>query len=251
MICNSKLLEGKTALITGCNRGIGLEIMNLFASEGANIIACTRSSNSEFESKLSELSQRNGISIYPFYFDFCKEEEIKLTLQLIFKQRINIDILVNNAGIVTKGLLQMTSIESIKKVFQINFFSQVILTQYVLKIMSKNGSGSIINLGSVGGIDAFTANTSYGSSKAAFMYFTKSISQEYAARNIRVNAIAPSMTDTNMAEEMGKEANEEILRRSAIKRLANPQEIAQLALFLASDKSSFINGQIIRIDGGM
>jgi 3-oxoacyl-[acyl-carrier protein] reductase len=225
--------------------------MELFAQEGANIIACMRSKNDNFEAVLQSYTAKYGVSIVPYYFDLKNENSIKEVFQDIYKQKYPIDILVNNAGVVTKGLFQMTKIDSIKEIFQINFFSQVLITQYTLKIMCKARYGSIINMGSIGGIDAYPAYTSYGCSKAALMYFTKTLSQEYAPYNIRVNTIAPSMTDTNMAKEMGEEANREILNRCALKRLAKTEEIAELALFLASDKSSFITGQTIRIDGGL
>jgi 3-oxoacyl-[acyl-carrier protein] reductase len=244
-------LQGKTALITGANRGIGYVILKLFAQEGANIIACMRSKNDDFKSELQMSALKYNVSIIPYYFNLNDENSIKETFRDIYRHKYPIDILVNNAGVVSKGLLQMTTIDSIKEIFQINFFSQVLITQYVLKIMRLAKHGSIINMGSISGIDAYTANTSYGCSKAALIYFTKTLSQEYAHCNIRVNTIAPGMTDTNMAKEMGEEANNEILSRCALKRLAKPEEIAQLALFLASDNSSFITGQTIRVDGGM
>lgn len=124
--------------------------------------------------------------------------------------------------------------------------------QGVSKIMMRQREGVIINMASVGGIDAYPAYISYGMpAKAAMIYLTKTLSQELAPYGIRVNALAPSMTDTRMKEQMGAEANEEIMRRTALKRIAQPEEIAKLALFLASDDSSFITGQVVRIDGGL
>jgi 3-oxoacyl-[acyl-carrier protein] reductase len=244
-------LQGKTALITGVNRGIGLAILKLFVKEGANIIACMRSKDDDFELELQRYALKYNVSLVQCYFDLKDDDSVKEAFHDIYRNKYSIDILVNNAGVVSKGFLQMTKIDSIKEMFQINFFSQILITQYVLKIMQKAKHGSIINMGSIGGIDAHTANLSYGCSKAALMYFTKTLSQEYAQYNIRVNTIAPGMVDTNMAKEMGETANNEILSRCALKRLAKPEEIAQLALFLASDNSSFITGQTIRIDGGM
>ncbi|WP_195584633.1 SDR family NAD(P)-dependent oxidoreductase, partial [Bacteroides thetaiotaomicron] len=132
-----------------------------------------------------------------------------------------------------------------------NFFAHVQFIQGVSKIMMRQREGVIINMASVGGIDAYPAYISYGCSKAAMIYLTKTLSQELAPYGIRVNALAPSMTDTRMKEQMGAEANEEIMRRTALKRIAQPEEIAKLALFLASDDSSFITGQVVRIDGGL
>lgn len=251
MISNSKLLDGKLALITGCNRGIGKEIMSLFASQGASIIACARKETPEFLMITQSLSKLHNVKIQSLFFDMSEEDSIKTAMKFIYSQKLKIDILVNNAGVATGGLLQMTSISKIKEIFQTNFFSHVLITQYVAKIMSKEKKGSIVNLGSVAGLDNFAGYTAYGSSKAAMMQFTKTISKELAVDNIRVNAIAPGLIDTGMAVQMENKAMNEMISKSAFNRLGRPDEIAQLALFLASDKSSFINGQIIRIDGGM
>lgn len=251
MIYGSKLLDRKIALITGCNRGIGKEIMTLFASEGASIIACVRKPSSEFLGSIRKLSELYHISIIPLYFDVLDEESIKVAMKFIYNEKIKIDILVNNAGIAVGGFLQITSMAKLKEVFQINFFSHVLITQYIVKIMIKEKKGSIINIGSVAGLDSFPGYTAYGSSKAALMLFTKTISKELASNNIRVNAIAPGLTDTGMAAQMEAKALNDMVIKSSFNRLGKPEEVAQLALFLASDKSSFINGQIIRVDGGM
>ena len=249
---SSKLsLLGKTVLLTGANRGIGKEILHLFAKEGAAIIACVRKDNIEFSSFISDLSLTHNVSIKSLYFDLTDENSIKAALKVLIDQKIKIDVLINNAGIAVGGLLQMTSQTKLKEVFQINFFSHVLITQYISKLMIKQNGGSIINMGSVAGIDNFAGYTAYGSSKAAIMFFTKTIAKELAPYNIRVNAIAPGLTDTNMASEMEEKATKEMLSRSDLNRLGQPSEIAELALFLASDKSSFITGQIIRVDGGM
>jgi 3-oxoacyl-[acyl-carrier protein] reductase len=251
MECSSEQLIGKTALITGCNRGIGKVAMRLFAQNGANIIACARKADLKFEKELNLLSQAYNITIFPLYFDLSNEEEIKIAMKAIYAKKIPIDILLNNAGVATGNLLHMTSLKTVREVFEINFFSQVLITQYISKLMVKQNGGSIINMGSVAGMDGFPGYTAYGSSKAALIFFTKTIAKELAKNNIRVNAIAPGLTETEMATGMEQKAKNEMLTQSAFNRLAKPEEIAQLALFLASDKSSFITGQTIRIDGGM
>jgi 3-oxoacyl-[acyl-carrier protein] reductase len=159
--------------------------------------------------------------------------------------------LVNNAGIVTKGLLAMTSIKQLKDVFQVNFFGHVQLTQVISKIMMRQKAGCIINMCSIGGIDAFPAYVSYGCSKAAMTYFTKTLSKELAPYGIRVNGVAPGMAATDMQKQLKGEANDEILHRTAMSRVADPMEIADLVYYLSSPQSSYITGQIIRIDGGM
>lgn len=250
-MCNSNSLERKTALITGCNRGIGKEILSLFASEGASIIACVRKETPDFISFISELSLKYAVSIESLAFDISDEEEIKAAMKSLVQKKVKIDILVNNAGIAAGAFLQMTSMKQLREVFQINFFSHVLITQLVSRIMLKEKKGCIINMGSIAGLENFAGYTAYGSSKAALMYFTKTIARELAPYNIRVNSIAPGLTDTGMAGQMEDKAWKEMVGRSDLNRLGDPKEIAELALFLASDKSSFITGQIIRADGGM
>ena len=244
-------LSNKTVLITGCNRGIGKAMLVAFAEAGAHVIACTRREDNSFTEFCNNISQKTGSEIVQYHFDLSDEESIKAFINMFYKTKQKVDILINNAGVVTKGLLQMTPINKIRDVFQINFFAQVQLTQGISKLMMRQKSGIILNMASIGGIDAYPAYVSYGCSKAAMIYFTKTMAQELAPYGIRVNAIAPSMVKTDMQTEMGEEANEEIMRRTALKRNAEPEEIAKLALFLASEDSSFITGQVYRIDGGL
>lgn len=241
----------KTVMITGCNRGIGREAVRLFAENGNNLICCIRKENSDFEQFISGLRSRYGVKIETLYFDMSDELAIKNTLQPLLKEKRQIDVLINNAGVATGGLLQMTSMTQLREVFQINFFSQVLITQMISKLMMRQKSGVIINMGSVAGLDSFAGYTAYGSSKAAVMSFTRIIARELASYNIRVNAIAPGLTDTNMANQMEGKAYQEMVNRSAMNRLGKPEEIAQLMVYLASDDASFVNGQVIRIDGGM
>ena len=145
----------------------------------------------------------------------------------------------------------MTSMKVLKEVFQINFFSMVLLTQLVSKLMIRQHCGSIINMGSIAGLENFAGYTAYGSSKAAVMAFTRTIARELAPYGIRVNAIAPGLTDTRMADQMEKKAEKEIIARSNMNRLGKTEEIVNMILFLSSDNASFITGQVYRVDGGM
>lgn len=241
----------KTLFITGCNRGIGKAMVELFAQNEHNIIVCNRKQDDEFDAFCEDLQNNYRIEIQKYYADLSDEQSIKECLSQILKSKPKIDVMINNAGVVDKGLLQMTPIQKIRDVFQINFFAQVQLIQGISRLMMRQKSGVIINMASIGGIDAYPAYVSYGCSKAAVIYLTKTLAQEFAPYGIRVNALAPSMVRTRMQEQMGEEANEEIMRRTALKRNAEPEEIAKLALFVASDDSAFITGQIIRIDGGL
>lgn len=244
------MLKNKNAIITGSNRGLGKAIVEEFAKNGANIYACARSQNDEFEKRLQNLAEKYKVKIKPIYFDLSDSFAMKEGFKKIYSDKQAIDILVNCAGVAHGGLFQMTPISKIKEIFEINFFSQMEFTQLILKIMMRQQKGNIINFSSIAGLDLKVGNCAYGVSKAAVAAWTKTISAELAPCGIRVNAIAPALTDTDMAKLMDKKAVIDSIESSAMKRMATPQEIVEVALFLASDKSSFINGQVIRVDGG-
>ena len=241
----------RTVFISGCNRGIGREAVRLFAEQGDNLICCIRKENEEFNAFIANLCAKYCVEIECVYCDMADEASIKSAIQPLLKAKRQIDVLINNAGIVKNSLFHMTTLEDIRNVFQINFFSHVLITQYILKLMKRQNSGCVINVASIGGIEAYPAYVAYGCSKASIIYLTKTLSQEFAQFGIRVNAIAPGMTDTSMSVQMGDAANKEILNRTAMKRLATHHEIAPVMVFLASEEASFINGQTIRVDGGM
>lgn len=244
------MILNKNVLITGTNRGIGLALVKAFANEGANVLAHARKKTPEFVEEMNELSKKYNVKIEPVYFELTDSNAMKETIKLIVKSKTKIDILVNNAGIAHGGLFQMTSINNIREIFDVNFFSVVELTQLVARIMTRQKSGNIINISSISGIDLKAGNCAYGTSKAALIALTKTLSAELAPQGIRVNVIAPGLTSTNMARLMENKAGEEMTRETALDRLARPEEIAQVATFLASEKSSFITGQVIRVDGG-
>lgn len=244
-------MERKTVMISGCNRGIGKEAVRLFAEKGNNLICCIRRENEEFSAFVEDMKGQYEINVDILYFDMTDEDSIKEALKPVLKERRQIDVLINNAGIATGGFLQMTSMKQLKEVFQINYFSHVLITQLVTKLMMRQKSGCIINMGSVAGLDNFAGYTAYGASKAAMMAFTRTIARELAPYNIRVNAIAPGLTDTGMAGQMEEKAWKEMVDRTDMERLGKPNEIAQMMVFLASDEASFITGQVYRVDGGM
>jgi 3-oxoacyl-[acyl-carrier protein] reductase len=161
-----------------------------------------------------------------------------------------IDVLVNNAGVAHGGLFQMTPMAKVREVFDVNLFAPLALSQAVIGPMRKRGGGSIINIASIAGLDLHAGNVAYGTSKAALIAATRTLAAELGALNIRVNAIAPGLTDTDMAGQMEKKAGTDMVERTAFKRMAKPTEIADTAVFLASDMASFITGQVLRVDGG-
>lgn len=244
-------LRGKTVLITGCNRGIGKEILTKFASQGTHLVACVRTDSEEFSLYLNILRERYNINIEVIYIDLTNSESIATAMREIFYRKIQVDILVNNAGVVFASLLSMTPISKLQEIFKINFFSQVEITQYVVKWMQRRGCGAIVNIASTAGIDGIEGFAAYGSSKAALIYFTKMLSKELSASGIRVNAVAPGLISTEMVEQLDNRAVEEMRKQNSLKRFGGTDEVAELVLYLASDSSSFINGQVIRIDGGV
>lgn len=244
------MLKDKNAILTGTNRGIGKAILEKFAENGCNIWACARRQDSSFERYLEHLSKRHGVWIKPVYFELSSEESIKEGFKQIHREKKEIDILVNNAGIGHAALFQMTPVKTAREVFEIDFFSVFVLTQLVLKVMNRQRSGSIINMASVSGLDGSPMDCSYGAAKAAVIAFTKSLASEVGEAGIRVNAIAPGPTETEMLGMYKENVKEHLRERSQLGRLIKPEEIAELAVFLASDRSLPINGQVIRADGG-
>jgi len=244
------MLSGKTAFITGSNRGIGKAVLDSFLKNRANVICAVRKRNPEFESYVKKISKKFKSEIKILEFDLENETQTKDAIHSLYKEKITLDILVNNAGIADGSLLEMTSANNLKKIFQINFFSQIRLTQLLLRLLKKSKNGSIINLGSISGIIAERGTLSYGSSKAALMFSTKVMANELSIYKIRVNCIAPTATDTDMLNQMDKDAKEKLLQNSLLQKPHTAAEVASKVLFLASEKSIHINGQIVRIDEG-
>jgi 3-oxoacyl-[acyl-carrier protein] reductase len=244
-------LQGKNAIVTGARSGIGRAIVELFAREGANIWAIVHREDKEWLSAMEKLATELHVWIRPVYVDLSNEEQIKQGMQTIIKEKLPIDILVNAAGIVSENrLIQMTTMQTMRAVMQVNFFAAIQLAQLVSRVMCRQKSGNIINIASIAGIDGDYAQLEYASSKAALICATKKMAYEWGKYNIRVNAIAPGVIETKMISGMADAVTEDMIRHNTLGRKGNPQEIAQLALYLASGESSYITAQTIRIDGG-
>jgi 3-oxoacyl-[acyl-carrier protein] reductase len=245
------LLNNKTAVITGCNRGIGFSIMETFCKNGATVIACVRKTNKDFEKNVENLIKKYGKKIHIVIFDLENEEELNNSLSTIKNLEQNIDILVNNAGINQISLFQMTTIKSFRKVFETNFFSIVNFTQKMLKIIKKNNFSKIINIASNAADLSDAGRSAYAPSKAALISLTKVLSKELGVNKINVNAVSPGLVNTDMMKDTPKKAIEEAISRTPLKKVAEPIDVAKTVLYLASDDSNHITGEIINVTGGM
>jgi 3-oxoacyl-[acyl-carrier protein] reductase len=246
------LLARKNAIITGCARGIGKSMLEAFAENGANVWACCRTQTPEFEQFAAELARTHGVKITPLYFDLVDAARMKEAIKAIKAEKVPVDALVNNAGITYNALFQMTSMEKMREVFEVNFFAQMALSQYIVNLMVREKSGSIINISSSAALDANPGRGAYGASKAAVICMTRAMAHELAKFNVRVNAIAPGITDTGMvAASMSEAVIEATLCQTRLKRMGKPSDTANAAVFLASDYSTYVTGQVLRVDGGL
>lgn len=246
-----KQFENKVVMVTGADGGIGREITKRFAAEGATLILTSIAESPVFNELVAELKKDYQVDVHPFFFDLSDEEAIKTALKDIKALKLKINVLINNAGMPHLAIVPFTKLTDLKKVFQVNYFAQFQITQGLLGSMVKDGSGVILNAASIAGIDGDPGNAVYGATKASMILFTKVLSKELAPQGIRVNAVAPGLTCTPFADAMGDKAKASMEQISSMNRLATPQEIANTYYFLASEEASFINGQIVRVDGGV
>lgn len=246
-----KILKNKSILITGSNRGIGKAMVEFCASQGANIWANARKKSDSFENECALISANNGVLINTLYFDLEDKSAILKAIKLIRNSDMGIDGLINNAGITYNSLFQMSSEENIRENLNVNFIGPYILTQYVSKLMARNGGGSIVSISSTAAFDSNPGRSAYGASKAALASATKALSRELGSSGIRSNSIAPGITLTEMVSSMSDEVIDITAKSTALGRCGKPIEIAAVAAYLLSDLSSYITGQTIRVDGGM
>jgi len=246
------LIKNKNTVITGCNRGIGKKILEVFSMNGANVFACVRKIGDQFLSHVKSLERKAKNKIIPIQLNLDDDSQIKEAANKILSENKPIDILINNAAIIHTAIFQMTSIKKLKEVFETNFFGQSNFTQYILKSMVKNKKGSIINISSSSALDGNEGRSAYSASKNALIAQTKVLSRELGSNNIRVNVIAPGLTNTDMMKKnTPQKVVDDVLSKVSLKRVADPEEIANVALLISSDLSSYITGQVIRVDGGM
>lgn len=245
-----KLLAGKTAIITGGSRGIGKGIVEIFAQHGANI-AFTYSSSSEAANALADEVAKEGVKVKAYQSDASNYEQSQELAAEVLKEFGSIDILINNAGITKDNLLMRISEEDFDKVIEVNLKSVFNMTKAVQRAMLKQRKGSIINMSSVVGVKGNAGQTNYAASKAGIIGFTKSVALELGSRDIRCNAIAPGFIETEMTGKLDDATVQSWRDAIPLKRGGSPEDIANACVFLASDLSAYITGQVLHVDGGM
>lgn len=245
-----KLLEGKTALVTGASRGIGKAIAMEFAKQGANI-AFTDLKYDDAASALEKELTALGVEAKGFASDASSTEDSERVVKEILEVFDKVDILVNNAGITKDNLLMRMSEGDWDAVINVNLKSVFNLTKAIQRHMLKNRHGSIINMSSVVGVNGNAGQSNYSASKAGMIGFTKSVAQELGSRNIRCNAIAPGFIETEMTEKLSEEVRKEWAQQIPLRRGGKPEDVARTAVFLASDLSAYVTGQVINVCGGM
>tara|TARA_R110002050_G_scaffold142_10_gene975 strand:+ start:284 stop:1030 length:747 start_codon:yes stop_codon:yes gene_type:complete len=245
-----KLLENKSAIITGATRGIGRGIAVEFAKQGANV-AFTYSSSVEAAKELEEELKAFGVSAKGYQSNAANFDAAQELAKEVLAEFGTIDILVNNAGITKDNLLMRISEDDFDKVIEVNLKSVFNLTKAVIRPMMKQRAGSIINMSSVVGLKGNAGQTNYAASKAGIVGFSKSVALELGSRNVRSNVIAPGFIETEMTDKLDEKVVQGWRDSIPLKRGGSPQDIANACVFLASDMSNYITGQTLSVDGGM
>lgn len=244
------LLTGKTALITGASRGIGKAIALLFAREGADIAITNIADDDEFRNAVREI-QEYGVKARGYVSNAASFGDSQKLINDVVSDFLKIDILVNNAGITRDTLLMRMTEDQWDSVIAVNLKSVFNLTKAVLPVMLKQKNGSVVNMSSVVGVSGNAGQSNYSASKAGIIGFTKSVAKEVGSRNIRCNAIAPGFILTEMTEKLPEEVKKEWAEKIPLRRGGMPEDVANTALYLASDLSSYVTGQTIHVCGGM
>ena len=242
-------LKDKVTVVTGGARGIGKEIALLFAKEGSDIAVCDV--NADVLAAAQKEIEALGRNVLTAAVDVTKPDQVDSFVQKTLDKFSKIDILVNNAGITRDGLLVRMSESDWDMVLNVNLKGAFNCTKAVSKIMMKQRGGRIVNMASIIGIMGNAGQANYAASKGGLIAFTKSVAKELASRNVRVNAIAPGFIQTDMTAKLSEEIKSEMLKHIPLGKLGTAQDVANLALFLASDDSAYITGQVVQVDGGM
>lgn len=243
-----RMLEGKVCLITGTSKGIGRAIAQRFSEEGAIVYANARTEGS-IDQWAAESSEKNSTRVIPVYFDVRDANAAKQAVMQIKKDHQRLDVLVNNAGMVSYELLGLINIENFREMMEVNVVSVIQLIQLATRLMSRQGDGSIINISSIVGDKGVKGQLAYSATKGAVISLTKSAAKELAPQNIRVNALAPGMIDTERLRGIMEKSFSERISDIGMGRMGKPEEVADACVFLASDLSTYVTGQVLGVDG--
>lgn len=242
------ILQNKVAVVTGGSRGIGKAIAEKFAAEGASVAILYSSNSASADAVVEEIRNAGGTAkAYQCHVE--NSDEVGKTIDEVVNDLGKIDILVNNAGITRDKLLMMMKEEDFDDVISVNLKGAYNTMRKVCPMLARQRWGKVINLSSIAGINGNAGQVNYSASKAGLIGMTKSAAREFAGRGITVNAIAPGFVETDMTEKFASDEN--VMKRIPVGRMGRPDEIASLALFLASDAAAYITGEVIRIDGGL
>ena len=246
-----RILEGKSIIVTGTAKGMGKQMVETFAKNGATVFAHARNETAEHRAFCNELETKYSVGVIPLYFDLRDVDAMKEAVKEIRDTKLTIDGLVNNAGITYNSLFQMTNMEELRNQMEVNFFASFLFTQYISKLMVRNRRGSIVSISSSAALDGNSGKSAYGASKAALLTMTLCISEELAVNGIRANVICPGVTATDMLSTMPEYILDIQKEATFLKKIGTTADVANTALFLLSDYSSYVTGQIIRVDGGV
>lgn len=241
-------LLGKTVLITGGSRGIGAALAEKFAKEGANVVISGRSPSG---ATLAARLQAEGGKVEAVQGDITDDAHVRSAIQLCRAKFGGLNAVVNNAGTLVAGKLGMLRLDEARRMFEVNVFAAINVTQYAVRTFPRGAGGAVINIASIAGTQGIDGISAYSASKAAIIGFTKAAAKELAPQNIRVNAIAPGFIDTDMARQVSPEWFQRRVESIRLGRIGQPADIANCAAFLASDEAAYITGQILGVDGGM
>ncbi len=248
-VFNTDMLSGKTAIVTGASRGIGAAIAHKLCEVGANVVICSRSTESV--SQTATALKNSGHTIHAIAADISKKEDVDTLIDETLTQFSQVDILVNNAGITRDMLLMRLKDEDWDAVLQTNLTGTMYCTRAVLRPMIRQKNGRIINISSVVGLMGNPGQASYAAAKAGIIGFTKTIAKEVGTRGITVNAIAPGFITTDMTAKIPEELQNKMLEFIPLQNFGTPADVADTVCFLASDAARYITGQTIQVDGGM
>ncbi len=244
------LLQGKNAIVTGGSRGIGREIVLAFLAQGASVWYLDLAEG-EFLSEYQELAKKNGASASFKECNVANEDRVNEVVNEVIAEAGSVDVCVNNAGITRDTLMMRMKTEDWKAVMDVNLSSAFYVSRALYRQMAKQKGGSIINVASIVGIIGNGGQTNYSASKAGLIGMTKSMAREVASRNVRVNAVAPGFIVTPMTDKLNEDQKKALYDQIPMGRLGDPSEVAKVIVFLASDLSSYVTGEVLKITGGL